>query len=92
MNFEFIRIPAVFSSGRRVQPESLFWGSRIAAIGDSFKVRIEPFSEPEVIRGQDLSVYQTKPCFLRSHGVSCVDDQRVIGGIIHVLKWGLQLQ
>ncbi|NVJ90441.1 MAG: hypothetical protein HWE34_02230 [Methylocystaceae bacterium] len=30
-----------------------------------------------------------KPYFLLSHGVPRVDDQRVISGIIHVLKRGL---
>jgi putative transposase len=31
-----------------------------------------------------------KPCFPRSHGVPRVDDRRVLSGIIHVLKRGLQ--
>ena len=31
-----------------------------------------------------------KPCFPPSRGVPRVDDQRVISGIIHVLKRGLQ--
>ena len=31
-----------------------------------------------------------KPFFPRSHGVPRVDDRRVLSGIIHVLKRGLQ--
>lgn len=31
-----------------------------------------------------------KPCFPLSHGVPRVDDRRVLSGIIHVLKRGLQ--
>ena len=31
-----------------------------------------------------------KPYFPRSHGVPRVDDRRVLSGIIHVLKRGLQ--
>jgi len=31
-----------------------------------------------------------KPYFPKSHGIARVDDQRVLSGIIHVLKRGLQ--
>ena len=39
-------------------------------------------SEPQLER--------IKPYFPRSHGVPRVDDRRVVSGIIHVLKRGLQ--
>ena len=31
-----------------------------------------------------------KPFFPRSHGAPCVDDRRVVSGIIYVIKHGLQ--
>ena len=40
-----------------------------------------------------LSESQTErihPCFPRSHGIPRVDDQRVISGIIYVIKNGLR--
>ncbi len=38
----------------------------------------------------EAQIERLKPCFPRSHGVPRVDDRRVISGIIHVIKRGLQ--
>ena len=38
----------------------------------------------------ELQIERIKPYFPRSHGVPRVDDRRVLSGIIHVLKRGLQ--
>ena len=38
----------------------------------------------------EAQLNRIKPHFPRSHGVPRVDDRRVISGIIHVLKRGLQ--
>lgn len=38
----------------------------------------------------ETQIERQKPYFSRSHGVSRVDDRRVLIGIIHVLKRGLQ--
>ena len=40
----------------------------------------------------DEQLKRIEPYFPLSHGVSRVDDERVISGIIHVLKRGLQWQ
>ena len=38
----------------------------------------------------EAQIKRIKPYFPRSHGVPRVDDRRVLSGIIHVLKRGLQ--
>jgi len=38
----------------------------------------------------EIQIELIKPYFPRSHGVPRVDDRRVLSGIIHVLKRGLQ--
>ena len=38
----------------------------------------------------EAQIERLKPYFPRSHGVPRVDDRRVLSGIIHVLKRGLQ--
>lgn len=38
----------------------------------------------------EAQINRIKPHFPRSHGVPRVDDRRVLSGIIHVLKRGLQ--
>jgi len=38
----------------------------------------------------EAQLNRIKPYFPRSHGVPRVDDRRVLSGIIHVLKRGLQ--
>ena len=38
----------------------------------------------------ETQIERIKPYFPHSHGVPRVDDRRVLGGIIHVLKRGLQ--
>lgn len=38
----------------------------------------------------EAQIERLKPYFTRAHGVPRVDDRRVISGIIHVLKRGLQ--
>ncbi len=38
----------------------------------------------------EAQIERLKPYFPRSHGVPRVDDRRVPGGIIHVIKRGLQ--
>ncbi len=38
----------------------------------------------------ETQLERIKPYFPRSHGVPRVDDRRVLSGIIHVLKRGLQ--
>ena len=38
----------------------------------------------------EAQIERIKPYFPRSHGVPRVDDRRVLSGIIHVLKRGLQ--
>jgi len=38
----------------------------------------------------EAQIERIKPCFLRSHGVLRVDDRRVLSGVIHVLRRGLQ--
>lgn len=38
----------------------------------------------------ETQIERIKPYFPRSHGVPRVDDRRVVSGIIHVLKRGLQ--
>ncbi len=38
----------------------------------------------------EAQINRIKPYFPRSHGVPRVDDRRVLSGIIHVLKRGLQ--
>ena len=38
----------------------------------------------------ETQIERIKPYFPRSHGVPRVDDRRVLSGIIHVLKRGLQ--
>ncbi len=38
----------------------------------------------------EVQIERLKPCFPRSHGVPKVDDRRVLSGIIHVIKRGLQ--
>ncbi len=38
----------------------------------------------------EAQIERLKPYFPRAHGVPRVDDRRVISGIIHVIKRGLQ--
>ncbi len=38
----------------------------------------------------EAQIERLKPYFPRSHGVPRVDDRRVLSGIIHVIKRGLQ--
>lgn len=38
----------------------------------------------------DIQLERIKPCFPKFHGVPRVDDRRVLSGIIHILKRGLQ--
>ena len=35
-------------------------------------------------------IARIKRCFPRSHGIPRVDGRRVVGGIIYVIKYGLQ--
>ena len=45
---------------------------------------------PDLFYLTEAQLLNMKPYFPKSHGVPRVDDLRVISGIIHVLKIGLQ--
>jgi len=50
----------------------------------------EDFTMSDLFYLNEAQLNLIKPYFPRSHGVARVDDLRVISGIIHVIKRGLQ--
>jgi transposase len=40
---------------------------------------------------RESQIARITPFFPLAHGVPCVDDRRVVSGIIYVIKHGLQL-